>query len=107
MRRVLVVSGILGLFVIGALYACSLGSQKTERVVVASNQLVPGMLLQPVTIRTDFTIKTEPSSKVPSSAYIYTSQAALDTFLNNKVITVEFQPGDVVLTNNTQFTQAK
>ena len=107
MCRMLVVSGILELVIVGALSGCSARSQKTERVVVASSQLVPGMILQPVFIHADFTIKTEPSSKVPSSAYIYTSQAALDTFLNDKVITVEFQPGDIVFTNNTQFKQVK
>lgn len=68
----------------------------TERLVVTSQPIKFGVLIETTNIGTYFTIKSYPTSRVPAHAYIYTTQAALVAYINNNIV-MENVPANSVL----------
>jgi hypothetical protein len=74
----------------------------TEKVVVVRLSITGSTVINVADISTDFTVESLAVSRVPSGAYIYTSQAALDTFLNQSAVLQQLNPGHILLVSDPQ-----
>jgi hypothetical protein len=78
-------------------------------VVTSSQSLQVGTLLAPgsngagANIDTVFHVEHLPASVVPTDAYAFTSQAALDKAMTNLVVIAPFLAGDILRQNDTRF----
>ncbi|MEO7002032.1 MAG: hypothetical protein ABI068_09410 [Ktedonobacterales bacterium] len=82
------------------------GPTQMVTVVVAAQTLQPGTKITPdgsngsTAISQAFTTKSVNASFAPSDAYIYTSQDALNTVLNNQTVEQTFYAGDILRTSD-------
>ncbi len=106
--RALMLLGIILALLAGVLviYIVSNATQQagaTEQVVVATQPIPSGTIMGVPQIQADFAVKSYPVADVPSGAYIFSSQDALQVTLNNTVATQDIYPGDVLLTGDKRF----
>lgn len=105
--RVLLLLGVLlalaaGVIAVVVITRYSGGGGQTETVVVAAQNLPVGTQLSvnggngTMAISAAFITEQINSSDVPGDAYAYTSLAALNTFLNNDVVTGTFYKDDIL-----------
>jgi len=99
-------AGAIVIFVVSQYTAAPL---QTETVVVASTTIPAGSVLSTsqtgqvgtgsatyILISAAFTTKTVNTDFAPSDAYVFKSQADLNTYLNNQVITSDFYAGEIL-----------
>ncbi len=106
--RALMLLGVLlallsGVLVIYLVSNATSNAGATEPVVVATQPISAGQVLDSGSIQSDFAVKNYPLSLVPPGAYIYTTQDALDVRLNQFVVVTDIQPGDVLLATDSRF----
>lgn len=112
--RTLILLGVLlalaaGAIVIFVVSQYTSAPLQTETVVVAATDLPAGSILSTtqsgqvgtsagtyMLISQAFTTKTVNTDFAPKDAYIFKSQADLNTFLNNQVISSEFYAGEIL-----------
>ncbi len=112
--RTLILLGVLlalaaGAIVIFVLSQYTAAPTQTETVVVASTTITAGSVLSTsqngqvgtgsatyVLISAAFTTKTVNTDFAPSDAYVFKSQADLNTYLNNQVVTSTFYAGEIL-----------
>jgi len=90
-------AGAIAIFVVSQY---SGGGGQTETVVVTLKDVPTGTLLTTENISSYFTQKNVTVSSAPPNAYIYSSAAALNTTLNNKVVAETIYQGDYLFNND-------
>lgn len=110
--RTLIFLGILlalaaGTIVIAVISQYTSAPKSTQTVVVAVKEIPAGTLLTSgpgdsshVAISSVFAARTEPADIVPAGAYVFTSQEALQSTLNNEVATSTVYAGEILRSND-------
>lgn len=120
--RTLILLGVLlalaaGAIVIFVVSTYTSAPQQTETVVVAATNLTAGSVLSTTQsgqvgntagtyqlISAAFTTKTVNTDFAPKDAYVFKSQADLNTYLNNKVVSSEFYAGEILRNSDPRLT---
>ncbi len=90
-------AGAIAIFVVSQY---SGGGGQTETVVVANTTVPAGTMLTSSNIKTYFGEKTVVVSSAPTNAYVYISDAALDSTFGNKVVAETIYQGDYLFNSD-------
>src|SRR5579862_6337293 len=92
-----ILSGVLVIFIVSQ---ATSNAGATVQLVVATQNVPKNTLMTPQTIAADFGVEKFPSNLVPSGAFIYTTQDALNVHLANQVNLYPLVPGDILLSTD-------
>jgi hypothetical protein len=86
-----VTSSVQGVFVQTASVVVAAQNLKTGTILTVDNSQAPSMRIQDA-----FAVKQIDKKLVPTDAYVFTNQDALNTVLNNKVVKEDFLANDIL-----------
>jgi Flp pilus assembly protein CpaB len=98
-----ILSGVLVIFIVSQ---ATSGAGQTVPLVVVTQNIPTNTLMSPATIKSDFGIENYPANLVPSGAFVYTNQDALNVHLANLVNLYPLVPGDILLSSDSRFVSA-